>query len=69
MSFIENNVSANDLPTDGVFQINHPNGKLYLKGELIWEITKRTESSEKYSGGRPVGIWKYYGENGSLKAG
>jgi antitoxin component YwqK of YwqJK toxin-antitoxin module len=70
------NVSANDLPTDGVFQINHPNGKLYLKGELkndekegTWEFyydNGQLQAVEKYSGGSPVGIWKYYGEDGSL---
>ena len=70
------NVYANDLPTDGVFQINHPNGKLYLKGELkndkkegTWEFyydNGQLQAVEKYSGGSPVGIWKYYEENGRL---
>ena len=70
------NVLASDLPTDGAFQINHPNGKLYLKGELkndqkegTWEFyydNGQLQAVEKYSGGRPVGIWKYYGENGRL---
>ena len=73
---VASNVFANDLPTDGVFQINHANGKLYLKGELkkdkkegTWEFyydNGQLQAVEKYSGGRPVGIWKYYGENGSL---
>ena len=27
---IASNVFANDLPTDGAFQINHLNGKIYL---------------------------------------
>ncbi len=70
------NVFANDLPTDGVFQINHPNGKLYLKGELkndkkegTWEFyydNGQLQAVEKYSGGSPVGVWKYYREDGSL---
>ena len=70
------NVFANDLPTDGVFQINHANGKLYLKGELkndqkegTWEFyydNGQLQAVEKYRGGSPVGIWKYYGEDGSL---
>ena len=70
------NVFANDLPTDGAFQINHANGKLYLKGELkndkkegTWEFyydNGQLQAVEKYSGGSPVGIWKYYGEDGSL---
>ena len=70
------NVYANDLPTDGVFQINHPNGKLYLKGELkndekegTWEFyydNGQLQAVEKYSGGSPVGVWKYYREDGSL---
>ena len=70
------NVFANDLPTDGAFQINHANGKLYLKGELkidqkegTWEFyydNGQLEAVEKYSGGSPVGVWKYYGEDGSL---
>ena len=70
------NVFANDLPTDGAFQINHANGKLYLKGELkndqkegTWEFyydNGQLQAVEKYSDGRPVGVWKYYGEDGSL---
>ena len=32
---VASNGWADDLPTDGTFQINHPNGKLYLKGELM----------------------------------
>jgi len=32
--FLVSNVYANDLPTDGAFQIPHANGKLYLKGKL-----------------------------------
>jgi len=32
--FLVSNVYANDLPTDGAFQIPHANGKIYLKGEL-----------------------------------
>jgi antitoxin component YwqK of YwqJK toxin-antitoxin module len=70
------NIFANDLPTDGPFQINHPNGKLYLKGELkndkkegTWEFyydNGQLQAVEKYSGGSPVGIWKYYEENGRL---
>ena len=28
------NVFANDLPTDGEFQLNYPDGKPYLTGEL-----------------------------------
>ena len=70
------NVFGNDLPTDGAFQINHPNGKLYLKGELkndekegTWEFyydNGQLQAVEKYSGGRPVGIWKYYDEKGKL---
>ena len=73
---VASNISANDLPTDGVFQINHPNGKLYLKGELqndkkegTWEFyydNGQLQAVEKYSGGSPVGVWKYYGEDGSL---
>ena len=73
---VASNVYANDLPTDGVFQINHPNGKLYLKGELKNDKKEGTgefyydngqlQAVEKYSGGSPVGIWKYYGEDGSL---
>ena len=73
---VASNVYANDLPTDGVFQINHPNGKLYLKGELkndekegTWEFyydNGQLQAVEKYSGGRPVGVWKYYGEDGRL---
>ena len=73
---IASDVFANDLPTDGAFQINHANGKLYLSGELkndqkegTWEFyydNGQLQAVEKYSGGRPVGIWKYYGENGSL---
>ena len=69
-------VFANDLPTDGAFQINHPNGKLYLKGELkndqkegTWEFyydNGQLQAVEKYSGGSPVGVWKYYREEGSL---
>ena len=74
--FIVSNVFANELPTDGPFQIPHPNGKLYLKGELkndqkegTWEFyydNGQLQAVEKYSAGRPVGVWKYYGENGSL---
>ena len=70
------NVYASDLPTDGAFQINHANGKLYLKGELkndqkegTWEFyydNGQLQAVEKYSGGSPVGVWKYYGEDGSL---
>ena len=70
------NIFANDLPTDGAFQINHPNGKLYLKGELkndekegTWEFyydNGQLQAVEKYSDGRAVGIWKYYEENGRL---
>ena len=73
---IASNVFANDLPTDGVFQINHPNGKLYLKGELKNDKKEGTwvfycdngqlQAVEKYSGGSPVGVWKYYMEDGSL---
>ncbi len=69
-------VYASDLPTDGAFQINHANGKLYLKGELkndkkegTWEFyydNGQLQAVEKYSGGSPVGVWKYYGEDGSL---
>ena len=67
---------ADDLPTDGAFQIPHPNGKLYLKGELkndkkegTWEFyydNGQLQAVEKYSDDRPVGIWKYYGEDGKL---
>ena len=70
------NVFANALPTDGAFQINHANGKLYLKGELkndqkegTWEFyydNGQLQAVVKYSGGSPVGVWKYYGEDGSL---
>ena len=70
------NIFANDLPTDGAFQINHPNGELYLKGELkndkkegAWEFyydNGQLQAVEKYSDGRAVGIWKYYEENGRL---
>ena len=73
---VASNIFANELPTDGVFQINHPNGKLYLKGELkndqkegTWEFyydNGQLQAVEKYSGGSPVGIWKYYEENGRL---
>ena len=73
---VASNVYSNDLPTDGAFQINHSNGKLYLKGELkndkkegIWEFyydNGQLQAVEKYSGGRPVGVWKYYEENGKL---
>ncbi len=73
---IGSNIFANDLPTDGVFQINYPNGKLYLKGEFkndekegTWEFyydNGQLQSIEKYSGGRPVGVWKYYDEKGKL---
>ena len=74
--FVASNILANDLPTDGSFQINHPNGKLYLKGELkndqkegTWEFyydNGQLQAVEKYSEGRAVGIWKYYEENGRL---
>ena len=70
------NASANELPTDGAFQINHPNGKIYLKGELkndqkegTWEFyydNGQLQAVEKYSGGRSVGIWKYYEQKGKL---
>ena len=73
---VASNVSASDLPTDGAFQINHANGKLYLKGDLkndkkegTWEFyydNGQLQAVEKYSGGSPVGVWKYYGEDGSL---
>ena len=73
---VASNVFANDLPTDGAFQINYPNGKLYLKGELksdekegTWEFyydNGQLQAVEKYSEGRPVGIWKYYDEKGKL---
>ena len=73
---VASNILANDLPTDGAFQINHPNGKLYLKGELkndqkegTWEFyydNGQLQAVEKYSEGRAVGIWKYYEENGRL---
>jgi hypothetical protein len=73
---VSSNVFANDLPTDGAFQINHANGKLYLKGALkndkkegTWEFyydNGQLQAVEKYSGGSPVGIWKYYEENGRL---
>ena len=68
--------SANELPTDGKFQINHPNGKLYLKGELkndqkegTWEFyydNGQLQAVENYSGGRAVGVWKYYDQKGKL---
>ena len=74
--FFASNVYANDLPTEGEFQINHANGELYLKGELkngekdgTWEFyydNGQLQAVEKYSGGRPVGVWKYYEENGRL---
>jgi len=74
--FVVSSASANDLPTDGAFEINHPNGKLYLKGELkndkkegAWEFyydNGQLQAVEKYSGGRPVGVWKYYDEKGKL---
>ena len=70
------NVYANDLPTDGAFQIPHANGKLYLKGKLkndkkegTWEFyydNGQLQAVEKYSGGKPVGVWKYYEEDGKL---
>ena len=70
------NVYANDLPTDGTFQIPHANGKIYLKGELqndkkegTWEFyydNGQLQAVEKYSGGKPVGVWKYYEEDGKL---
>ena len=73
---VGSNVLANDLPTDGVFQMNHANGKLYLSGELkndkkegTWEFyydNGQLQAVEKYSGGSPVGVWKYYREDGSL---
>jgi antitoxin component YwqK of YwqJK toxin-antitoxin module len=73
---LASNVYANDLPTDGAFQIPHANGKLYLKGELkndkkegTWEFyydNGQLQAVEKYSGGKPVGVWKYYEENGKL---
>jgi antitoxin component YwqK of YwqJK toxin-antitoxin module len=73
---VSSNVFANDLPTDGAFQIKHANGKLYLKGALkndkkegTWEFyydNGQLQAVEKYSGGSPVGIWKYYEENGRL---
>ena len=73
---IASDVFANDLPTNGVFQINHSNGKLYLSGELKNDQKEGTgefyydngqlQAVEKYSGGRPVGVWKYYGEDGRL---
>ena len=74
--FVVSNVYANDLPTDGPFQIPHANGKIYLKGELkndkkegTWEFyydNGQLQAVEKYSGGKPVGVWKYYGEDGKL---
>jgi len=74
--FVASNGWADDLPTDGAFQIPHPNGKLYLKGELkndkkegTWEFyydNGQLQAVEKYSDDRPVGIWKYYGEDGKL---
>ena len=74
--FVASNILANDLPTDGAFQINHPNGKLYLKGELrndqkegTWQFyydNGQLQAVEKYSEGRAVGIWKYYEEIGRL---
>ena len=64
---IASDVFASDLPTDGVFQINHANGKLYLKGELqndqkegTWEFyydNGQLQAVEKYSGGRPVWVF------------
>ncbi len=73
---VASNVFANELPTDGVFQINHPNGKLYLKGELkndqkegTWEFyydNGQLQAVEKYNDGRAVGVWKYYDEKGRL---
>ena len=73
---LASNVYANDLPTDGAFQIPHANGKLYLKGELkndkkegTWEFyydNGQLQAVEKYSGGKPVGVWKYYEEDGRL---
>ena len=70
------NVYANDLPTNGAFQIPHANGKLYLKGKLkndkkegTWEFyydNGQLQAVEKYSGGKPVGVWKYYEEDGKL---
>ena len=70
------NVFANDLPTDGEFQINYPNGNTYLTGELkndnkqgTWKFyfeNGELQAIEKYDDGRPVGIWKYYNENGKL---
>ena len=74
--FVVSNVYANDLPTDGAFQIPHANGKIYLKGELkndkkegTWEFyydNGQLQAVEKYSGGKPVGVWKYYEEDGKL---
>ena len=73
---VASNIFANDLPTDGAFQINYPNGKLYLIGKLkndqkegTWEFyydNGQLQAVEKYSGGSPVGVWKYYEENGRL---
>ena len=73
---VVSNIYANDLPTDGAFQIPHANGKLYLKGKLkndkkegTWEFyynNGQLQAVEKYSGGKPVGVWKYYEENGRL---
>jgi hypothetical protein len=69
-------LEANDLPTDGKFQLNYPNGKPYLTGELMndhkqgtWKFyfeNGKLQAIEKYDDGRPVGIWKYYNENGKL---
>ena len=73
---VASNVFANDLPTDGAFQINHPNGKIYLKGVLkndqkegTWEFyydNGELQAIEKHNDGRPVGVWKYYDEKGRL---
>ena len=64
---VASNVFANDLPTDGAFQINYPNGKLYLQGELkndekegTWEFyydNGQLQAVEKYSGGE--GLWVF----------
>ena len=70
------NASAQDLPPDGKFIMEHKNGETYLTGEVknnekhgTWEFfyeSGQLQAREKYNEGRPVGVWKTFSPNGSL---
>ena len=70
------NVIAQDLPPDGKFIVNHKNGEIYLTGEVkngekhgTWEFyyeSGQLQAREKYSEGKPIGVWKTFSARGRL---